>query len=122
MCSSVKKSYAASIFTNKIVLNQLYYFRTLFSLLIVFIPRDFCLHKESDSSQCSKQRSDLTIIHPVCKDMTKRNKTIQNKPRRTVATSPRHFKKPTCKTTVLYTVLGTCVKCCKVKMLSKIMP
>ncbi len=65
--------------------------------LIVIIQWDFCLHKESDNSQCSTQRSDLIIIQFVWNDMKKQNKLRQTKARRTVAMSPRCFKKPTCK-------------------------
>ncbi len=42
--------------------------------------------------------------------MKKQNKLRQTKSRRTVATSPRCFKNPPCKATVLLKVLGTCVK------------
>ncbi len=56
------------------------------------------------------KRSDLIIIQSVWNDMKKQNKLRQTKSRRTVATSPRCFKKPTCKATVLLKVLGTCVK------------
>ncbi len=51
----------------------------------------------SDNSQCSTQRSDLIIIQSVWNDMKKQNKLRQTKSRRTVATSPRCFKRPTCK-------------------------
>ncbi len=86
------------------------HFQTFILPLIVIIQWDFCLHKESDNSQCSTQRSDLIIIQSVWNDMKKQNKLRQTQSRRTVATSPRCFKKPTCKATVLLKVLGTCVK------------
>ncbi len=72
-------------------------FQTLILPLIIIIQWDFCLHKESDNSQHSTQRSDLIIIQSVWNDMKKQNKLRQTKSRRTVATSPRCFKKPTCK-------------------------
>ncbi len=81
------------------------HFQTFILPLIVIIQWDL-----SDNSQCSTQRSDLIIIQSVWKDMKKQNKLRQTKSRRTVATSPRCFKKPTCKATVLLKVLGTCVK------------
>ncbi len=45
------------------------HFQTLFLSLIVIMQWDYCLHKESDNSQCSTQRSDLIIIQSVWNDM-----------------------------------------------------
>jgi len=69
-----------------------------------------CLHKESDNSQCSTQRSDLITNQSVWNDMKKQKKLRQTQSRRTVAMSPRCVKKPSCKATVQLKVLGTCVK------------
>ncbi len=49
------------------------HFQTFILQLIVIIQWDFCLHKESDNSQCSTQRSDLIIIS--LSGMTWRNRT-----------------------------------------------
>ncbi len=75
------------------------HFQALILPLIVIIQWYFCLHKESDNSQCSTQRSDLIIIQSVWNDMKKQNKQRQTQSRRTVATSPRCFNRPTCKAT-----------------------
>ncbi len=55
----------------------------------------------SDNSQYSSQRSDLIIIQSVRSNMKKQKKLRQTKSIRTVETSSRYFKKPTCKATVL---------------------
>ncbi len=73
-----------------------------FILPLIVIQWDFCLHKESDNSQCSTQRSDLIIIQSVWNDMKKQNKLRQTKSRGTVATSPRCFKRPTCKGVMIF--------------------
>ncbi|KAI2646123.1 Carboxylic acid reductase [Labeo rohita] len=57
------------------------------------------LDQPSDNSQCSTLRSDLIIIQSVWNDTKNHNKLGQTKSRRTVATSPRCFKKPTCQAT-----------------------
>ncbi len=90
------------------------HFQTFILPLIVIIQWDFVCTRS-----LSTQRSDLIIIQSVWNDMKKQNKLRQTKSRRTVATSPRCFKRPTCKDTILLKVLGTCVKCCKLRMLSK---
>ena len=64
--------------------------------------------------------SDLTIIESVCDYMKKQKKLRQTKSRRTSGTSPRCLKKPSCKATILWKVLALVLKCCKVRMLSKI--
>ncbi len=45
------------------------HFQTFFLSLIVIMQWDYCLHKESDNSQCSTQRSDLIHIQSVWNDM-----------------------------------------------------
>ncbi len=60
--------------------------------LIVILQLDFCLYKESENSQCFTQRSDLISIQSVWNDI-KNRKLRQIKSRKTVATSPRCFKK-----------------------------
>ncbi len=77
------------------------YFQTFILPLIVIIQL------MSDSSQCSTQRSYLIIIQSVWNDT---KKLRQTKSRRTVATSPRCFKKPTCKATVLLNICENFVK------------
>ncbi len=64
----------------------------------------------SDNSQCATQRSDLIIIQSVWNDMKKQSKLRQTKSRRTVATSPRCFKKYTCKA-----IWKTMCKCTRAK-------
>ncbi len=59
---------------------------------------------------CSVSDLISSIIHSVWNDMKKQKKLRQTKSRRTVATSPRCFKKPTCRATVLLKDLDTCVK------------
>ncbi len=58
--------------------------------LIEIIHWDCCLLKESENSHCSTQR-------PLWNHTKKQSKLRQTKSWRTVATSPRCFKKPTCK-------------------------
>ncbi len=62
------------------VVNISLHFQTFILLLIVIIQWDFCLHKESDNSQCSTQRSDLIIFQSVWNDMKKQNKLRQTNP------------------------------------------
>ncbi len=73
------------------VANISLHFQTFILPLNVIIQWDFCLHKESDNSQIWSHHQS------VWNDMKKQNKLRQTKSRRTVATSPRCFKKPTCK-------------------------
>ncbi len=53
--------------------NTRLHFQSFILPLILIIQWDICLHKESDSSQCSTQRSDLIIIS--LSGMTWRNRT-----------------------------------------------
>ncbi len=51
------------------------------------------------------------VPHPIRLGLHEESeKNWETQSRRTVATSPRCFKKPSCKATVLLKVLGTCVK------------
>ncbi len=83
---SVISTFCCSVSVGNISLH----FQTFILLLIVIIQWDFCLHKESDNSQCSTQRSEMTWRTEPLR---------QTKSRRTVATSPRCFKKPNYKAT-----------------------
>ncbi len=74
----------------------LLFFSTLYTILCKHFQKIF--QRISDNSQCSTQRSDLIIIQSVWNDI---KKLRQTKSKRTVATSPRCFNKPTCKATVL---------------------
>ncbi len=102
VCTTIFTSYifVISIFCCSVSVGNIrLHFQTFILPLIVIIQWDFSLHKESDNRQCSTQRSDLIIIQSVWNNKKKQNKLRQTKPRRTVATSPRCFKKPTCKAT-----------------------
>ncbi len=76
------------------------HFQAFILPLIVIIQWDFC----------APHRDLIWSSSVSLNDMKKQNKLRQTKSRRTVATSPRCFKKPSCKATVLFKVLGTCVK------------
>ncbi len=59
-----------SIFCSSVSVGNIsLHFQTLFLSLIVIMQWDYCLHKESDNSQCSTQRSDLIHIQSVWNDM-----------------------------------------------------
>ncbi len=85
------------------------HFQTFILPLIVIIQWDFCLHKESDNSQCSTQRSDLIIIS-LSGVTWRNNKLRQTQSRRTVATSPRCFKKPGSRCKATWKTLRKCTE------------
>ncbi len=63
-------------------------YQTFILPLIVIIQWDFCLHKESDNSQCSTQRSDRIIIQSVL-EWHEETEQTETKTRGTVGTSPK---------------------------------
>ncbi len=84
------------------------HFQTFVLPLTVIIQWYFCLHKESDNSQRSDPHRDLIASSSSLSGITWRNRTNWDRLNPEELTmSPRCFKKPTSKATVLLKVLGT---------------